>query len=88
MGQLQKIYLDIFKAVYPNLHTHFVSYVLFLSIISGLTYLTWRLIQKRSRKNTAFDKLMTVAWYLLLLFFIGYVAWFVMINFETYRLFK
>jgi TRAP-type C4-dicarboxylate transport system permease small subunit len=88
MHQLQKIYLDIFKVVYPFLDTHFVSYLLFLSIIIGITYITWKIIQKRARKSAIIDKIMMLAWYGLLLFLIGYIAWFIMIHFETYQLFN
>ena len=88
MRRLQELYLDIFKLVYPNLHTHFVSYLLYLSILSAVTYFIWRMIQKRGHKGLMMDKLVLLFWYSGLFFFVGYIAWFVMIYFETYKLFK
>ena len=88
MGKLQALYFKIFKVIYPNLHTHFVSYILYLTILSVMTLFIWRMIQKRSHKGHIIDKLVLLCWYAGLFFFVGYIAWFLMIHFETYKLFK
>ena len=80
MELIQQFFVDIFIKLYPYLHNHFVSYLLFLIILGVIIKQTFNLI-KRSKKSK-FRRYVLVS---LQCFLISYMAWYVLVFFHTYQ---
>ena len=83
---LETIYLQIFRALYPHIHTHFVSYCLILALSVFSFWLNWRFIVHFHRHG---DTIATFVKYLLIFFeffLLGFILWFVFIHFHTFLL--
>ncbi|RAP33845.1 hypothetical protein DID75_00985 [Candidatus Marinamargulisbacteria bacterium SCGC AG-410-N11] len=80
MEILHQLYIDIFLKLYPLIHNHFVSYLLFLVILAFLIFQIYKIITKN--KKSKFKR------YFLLMFqgfLISYMAWYVLVFFHTYK---
>lgn len=88
MSQLQHIYLTIFKYIYPYLYSHFVTYLLYLGILCAISYWVYKKFKQYPLGSGLYRKTIKGLWLMALLFFIGYIAWFIMVHFESHNAFK
>ena len=85
MNYIDPIFTDIFHFIYPYVHSHLVSYVLFLVLNVGLAYLNGKWIKKLNRSSGAgirFFKIMLIFFEVVIL---AYLCWFVFIYFHTFQ---
>ena len=81
---LETIFIQLFNAVYPLLHTHLASYTLLLALGLGLCWLIWKAIRRLNRSRylgAAFLKYLLGAG---LVFLIAFLLWFVLFYFHTF----
>lgn len=86
MSTLETIYLQIFRSLYPFIHSHFVSYCLLVVFSSITIWLIWRFIVHFNRYN---QSIATFTKYILIfieLFLVGFLLWFIFIHFHTFLL--
>lgn len=86
MDIINDLFLNFFAYAYTFLHNHFVTYLLFLAVLLGLTYGNWKLIEKyRSAKGSA-ESLLKVILIAAEILFVSYLIWFIFIHFQTYKM--
>jgi len=78
--QAQSSYYMLFQMIYPLIHSHFASYLIFLLILLGATYTVWKGI--RNRKRSTFSRILLGLWGL---FLVSYIVWFVVFHFYTFQ---
>lgn len=85
MDIINDLFLSFFAYAYPFLHNHFVTYLMFLIILLGLTYGNWKLIEKNKGSKGSAEGLMKIILILAELLFVSYLIWFVFVHFQTYK---
>jgi len=86
LDQLNLVFLSIFSNIYVYIHSHFVSYLLFLALILALSkvlYDSKKYFKKKSDGQTLTIKLL---WALALSALLIFDFWYIFIHFHTFRL--
>jgi hypothetical protein len=78
--QVQSGYYTLFQVLYPLIHNHFASYIIFLLILLAATYAVWKGIRNRKRSTVS-----RIVLGLFGLFLLSYLVWFIVFHFYTFQ---
>lgn len=83
MGILKGYFLQVFQLVYPLIHNHLVSYVLFFVLFAMIGWKNWKHIKKRPKGSIG----LFVLWVIQIAFeiLLGlFLAWFLLDHFPSF----
>lgn len=80
LEQVQSGYYTLFQILYPIIHNHLASYIIFLLIVLSATYGSWKGLS--SRKRAAMPRIL---FGILFLFLLTYIVWFIVFHFYTFQ---
>jgi hypothetical protein len=83
---VQNLFLRIFMEIYPILHGHFVSYLLYLAVLCALAKLNLMLIGKYKKTKSNIDTAIRLSLFATQGFLTVYIVWFILIHFHTFRI--
>jgi phosphoglycerol transferase MdoB-like AlkP superfamily enzyme len=80
LEQVQSGYYMFFQLLYPLIHNHLASYLIFLLILLSAAYAVWKAI--RNKKRRVFSRFLLGA---VGLFLLSYIIWFIVFHFYTFQ---
>lgn len=80
LEQVQSGYYTLFQMIYPVIHSHLASYLIFLLLLLGSLYQLWKSINNKKRSVGS-----RIVLGLALLFVLSYLLWFVVFHFYTFQ---
>ena len=84
MTFIHHIYLKGFLIIYPFIHNHVTSYLMFASILSFMIWFLWKRFRKSSSsKKSKYGIVAFSSFVAIELFLIFYLCWFLFIHFQT-----
>jgi hypothetical protein len=78
--QVQSGYYSLFQVLYPLIHNHLASYIIFLLILLGAAYGAWKGLLARKR-----GPMPRILFGILWLFLATYIVWFIVFHFYTFQ---
>lgn len=80
LEQVQSGYYTLFQILYPLIHNHFASYIIFLLLALSAAYGTWKGLSNKKRAPMP-----RILFGILFLFLLTYIIWFIVFHFYTFQ---
>ena len=80
LEQVQSGYYTLFQTLYPLIHNHLASYIIFLLIMLSAAYGAWKGLSSKKRAPMS-----RILFGLLWLFLLTYIVWFIVFHFYTFQ---
>ncbi len=86
MNAVNTGFLFIFSHIYLFIHSHFVSYLLILTLTVALIWVNWKGIGRLQKTKSALGLLFKISLWGMQCVFVAFLLWFLLIHFHTFRI--